>query len=424
MIALWMLYALLTALWLGLAALLGERALRALGLSGRFVWIGALVLSLLIPLGAALFAASGSTSAPTEVVRVASHPNRGAALLDRGLLMAWLAAALALAGSIGLAQRALLRARRSWRAAHVQGASVLVSRDFGPGVIALGRAQIVLPSWVLELETPAQELLVTHEREHLRAGDHRLILLSLALLVLCPFNPVLWWQFSRLKLAIEMDCDARVLAGRRDVRKYAALLLDVGERSRANHLVFAAFAAPPHAIERRIRMMLDKKTGSRRLVAGLAVCGAVFVGVLACQTPEPQSPEEPLRAALGLVPETPPPPAPGKEPIDFKDWTRVVEATGPNGEPYYAFKVKADVATDGTVEVKELPPPPPPPPRPGQIQEKPFQVERDKPGPASSTADLPRTRELEQVLQRKKQAGPPGSDRQVQGPIRERRPRL
>lgn len=65
--------------------------------------------------------------------------------------------------------------------------------------------------------------MVTHEREHLRALDHRLILLGLALLVLCPFSPVLWWQFSRLKFAIEMDCAARVLAGRRDVRMYAAL---------------------------------------------------------------------------------------------------------------------------------------------------------------------------------------------------------
>jgi len=234
----------------------------------------------------------------------------------------------------------------------VQGMRVLVSRDFGPGVIALGRAQIVLPDWALQLESALQELMVQHEAEHLRARDHTLILLGLMLLVLCPFNAVLWWQFRRLKLAIEMDCDARVLAGRRDVRRYAALLLDVGERSRTSHLVFAAFAAPPHAIERRIRVMLDRKPRSRLLTAGLAGAGALVIAVLACQTPEPQSPEEPLRQALGLVPEPPPPPPhPPEEGLSY-DLLREV------AEPVII------------VEEERLPPPPPPPPRPDRTKEE------------------------------------------------------
>ena len=48
---------------------------------------------------------------------------------------------------------------------------------------------------------------------------------------LFPWNPALWLIVKRLRLAIEIDCDARVLAGRRsDVRDYGMLLLTVGSR--------------------------------------------------------------------------------------------------------------------------------------------------------------------------------------------------
>ncbi len=107
--------------------------------------------------------------------------------------------------------------------------------------------RIVVPIWALELRPSALALLLEHEHEHIRARDHWLLAGGLGLLLLFPINPFLWWQFSRLKLAIEMDCDARVLSGRQDVRSYAALLLDVGRRCRSSRLVFAAFAAPPVA---------------------------------------------------------------------------------------------------------------------------------------------------------------------------------
>ena len=54
---------------------------------------------------------------------------------------------------------------------------------------------------------------MAHERSHLDAGDPRLIALAVTLLVLMPWNPLLWWQFRRLRRAIEVDCDTRVLSG-------------------------------------------------------------------------------------------------------------------------------------------------------------------------------------------------------------------
>src|SRR5207237_693648 len=52
MIAAWMLYCVACAAWLGLAALGAERALLIGGRAVRGVWAAAVVLSLLVPLGA------------------------------------------------------------------------------------------------------------------------------------------------------------------------------------------------------------------------------------------------------------------------------------------------------------------------------------------------------------------------------------
>src|SRR5690606_10427220 len=98
-------------------------------------------------------------------------------------------------------------------------------------------------------------LLLRHEEEHLTAGDPRLLLFALALLVALPWNLPLWWQAHRLRLALEMDCDARVLRGSPAARAYGSLLLHVGARNSGGGLAVASFAAPHSFLERRLRMI-------------------------------------------------------------------------------------------------------------------------------------------------------------------------
>jgi beta-lactamase regulating signal transducer with metallopeptidase domain len=345
---LWLLYATTIAFALGYAAALLERALRWSAKPARFVWAAALLTSCALPLWSALRPRAETAANGMIENKAASwildFSNFGS-LLDRPLLLASIALSLAVVGALALAQRAVLRDRASWREHQVDGTPVLVSPQLGPGVWVLGRARIVVPAWCLGLDERVRSLLVAHEREHVRARDHWLLLLGLFALILFPLNAGLWWQFRRLKLAIEMDCDARVLSGRQDVRGYATLLLDVGQRCRTGHLAFAAFAAPRHAIERRIRMMLDPKPRSHRLLAGACAASAVVIGVLACNAPEPAAPPTAVRSALGLTAPPEPPPAPAK------NETHSVEE-----EKAEAYKVLYDPA--------ELPPPPPPPPKP------------------------------------------------------------
>ena len=95
---------------------------------------------------------------------------------------------------------------------------------------------------------------------------------------------------KRLRLAIEIDCDRRVIAKRRrDVRDYGLLLLTVGARS-GNALQFgASLAEPRRFLEQRILAMTTARP-SRPLVASapFAVI-ALLAGVAVAQTPQPDS---------------------------------------------------------------------------------------------------------------------------------------
>src|SRR6185437_16360485 len=100
-----------------------------------------------------------------------------------------------------------------------------VAPDTGPAVAGWLRPRIVLPAWALHASRGDLELIVLHESEHIRARDPRLLFYAAAMVVLLPWNVVLWWLVHLLRLAIELDCDARVLRHAPDVAAYGALLI-------------------------------------------------------------------------------------------------------------------------------------------------------------------------------------------------------
>jgi bla regulator protein blaR1 len=368
---LWLAYVAFMSALVSAIALLLDRALRLNRRSARWVWWSAMATTPVFVI-APWISGGDSAGVPNAVSNLKAFD---LSLFDVPALLLWSVCMSAVLIRVFMARRSLVLARRSWSEAELSGTLVLVSADVGPGVITLGSARIVVPSWTLQLDTSVQALLIAHEREHIRARDHWLIASGLVLLVCFPIVPLLWWQYSRLKLAIEMDCDARVLSGRQDVRSYAALLLDVGQRCRSGRLALAAFAAPPHSIERRIRMLLDRKPGPSRVIALSCVAGAVAIAAIACQTPEPNAPDLSIREAevpLEVsVPKPPPPPPMGE----------LIYAETPSKAPYRASNklgralfseaveekiVAAERAPRAALRVdeKRLPPPPPPPPLP------------------------------------------------------------
>jgi len=123
---------------------------------------------------------------------------------------------------------------------------------------------------------------IAHERSHLGAHDTQLLTIAVCLLACMPWNPILWWQLRRLRLAIEMDCDARVLRLGYPVARYSETLIAVGERQSASYAMTMASYGSKSFLEQRIHNMLRKKTRYAQvwalalacLGAGLAVCAA------------------------------------------------------------------------------------------------------------------------------------------------------
>lgn len=306
MMSTWMLYCALVSGLLGAGALGVERALHAFRRPTRWGWVAAISLSAALPfttsyvgaLRSALLAPPAAVAlgeGTAEAVQLASAvpappPDSWRQLLawaDVLLLPAWLLASVALLLAGGVLLTAVHLRRRQWRREMVAGIPVLIAPRVGPAVVGFFHSRIVLPEWVLAWDESRRRLVVEHEREHVRARDPLLLLMGLAAVVLVPWNPALWWQLRRLRLAIEVDCDTRVLRGQTDVRSYGMLLLEVGRLASSGRLPVAALSEPRSFLERRIRMMTSPKSTRRLHVAALAavLCLAAAATAVALPTP-------------------------------------------------------------------------------------------------------------------------------------------
>lgn len=211
-------------------------------------------------------------------------------------------------GSLGVVPLLLLvewarlrRMRRVWRHGSLNGVHVLVSERFGPAVVGVLDPRIVVPQFVGELAPTAQALLLAHEQEHVRAHDSRVALATLSLIALAPWNPLLWWQFARLRQAIELDCDARVLRRTKADHEYGALLLDIAARAPRTMLVATAFLETARtSLERRIARIAQT---TRRISRGqwmmLGAIGAAATLVFS-NVPRPSRPAQ-VRTAANFV---------------------------------------------------------------------------------------------------------------------------
>jgi TonB family protein len=293
----WVAYCLAVGALLSAAALATEAALRAFHRPARWVWAAALTLSIAIP-AAARWGPRAEPSAPVIVASVpsatASTPGAPAApvatvgpridlhALDQPLLAGWAGLSIGVALAWLAAWGMLQWRRRTWRERKVDGVRVLVSDETGPAVVGWLHGRIVLPEWVVRDADPSvRRMILQHETEHLVAGDPRMLAFALAAVALVPWSPAAWWQLRRLRLAMEVDCDARVLARRADVRAYGELLLEVGRRGAGTRLPVAAMSEPGSFLERRIRMMTQRSHPRRfRTSLGWAALSAAAVAMV------------------------------------------------------------------------------------------------------------------------------------------------
>jgi TonB family protein len=280
-----------------LGALLVETGLRRMGVATRFAWLAALALGpvLLAVRSLSLLGRSAPVEAPSWVpvvelpplVLAPPGPASGGLGWEETAALVWLASALGLAALVVLTHRRLLRERESWESTRVLGRDVFVSTDRGPAVAGMWRPWIVLPRWVLSLPEAELRMVVLHEEEHMRARDTLLLGAGLGLVALSAWSPVTWWQLRRLRAAMEVDCDRRVLREAPDRAVYGASLLTVAARAAGPSLGLAAFTERSLNLKRRILAMTAKTSRMTAVGGGILVVLGLVVGVQACGVESP-----------------------------------------------------------------------------------------------------------------------------------------
>jgi beta-lactamase regulating signal transducer with metallopeptidase domain len=312
----WILYGSAVACILALAACAAESGLRPWKLPARWVWLAALLASLVLPAAARLAPASSPLPTAPRIAGVVedaparaivpitrvdglAHPSASwEARMERPVRIAWLTLSGLFAATLLLSAWQLRRSRRGWTRAMVADTPVLVSERLGPAVVGLLRPAIVLPRWALDADEHTQRLMVAHEREHLAAGDGWLLAAALGCLALIPWNLPAWWIVRRLRHAIELDCDRRVLRRGVESRAYGDLLLRVSQGPAPGFAVAIPLLGEPVSyLERRIRAMTSRMPRHPRLLTGAAGLAAGLVLSSALLVPRPAAALE--RAADG-----------------------------------------------------------------------------------------------------------------------------
>jgi beta-lactamase regulating signal transducer with metallopeptidase domain len=309
----WMLYSIVVSLLMGLAALAFERSAQIRKRPARWLWGTCMAASLAILFIPSMVsvespetthadrATSSEILTPPQTSEIFKPPQTTAIELSRFTLpiigadqsplsdgvstlldWTWRMASIALALVILASAAHLSWRRRRWERGHMAGTAVYISEDCGPAVVGFLRPRIVVPRWLTKLSPDEQELVIAHERSHLGAYDTQLLTIAVCLLACMPWNLLLWWQLRRLRLAIEVDCDARVLSLGYPVARYSETLITVGERQSESYAMTMAGYGSKSFLEQRIHNMLRKKTRHARVWAlalaslglGLAVCAA------------------------------------------------------------------------------------------------------------------------------------------------------
>ena len=291
----WMMYSMLIGGLGILAAHALENAARVIGKPTRWIWFAALLATI-----------SMSMTALYQFVGMAVRflPRRhGATWVDGPASsyirfynsfshwdvylspLLWISSALT-AALFAVAIWRLVQRRRAWDSGLVDGHAVLVSEAEGPAIVGFIRSAIVVPKWALAESDRVRSLIMAHELEHQRAGDHLLSAFALIATVAQPWNPAVWWIARRLRVALEVDCDARVLRRGSDPRTYGLLLLEAGSRAAGCRMPVPALSRPLSSLEERLQIITAERRSSRLRAARLVMVAMILVATAAF-LPEP-----------------------------------------------------------------------------------------------------------------------------------------
>jgi bla regulator protein BlaR1 len=277
-------YSIVVALLGGLAAASAELVLAEFRCPRRFAWLGAFAVALAFPPLAWVLA----PVAPAALVVASAEPLQQlrapypAIDWDTTLVALWVATTTTLLVLYAAAWLRLSLLANRWPRETSDATPIVVADDVGPAVLGIRRPRIVLPRWLMQAPVAVRSAVIAHELEHIAARDQASIVAAQLVTILLPWNLPLWWFVRRLRAAIEVDCDARVLRRGVDAAHYADVLLTVGQRGTTSPFVGTALIEPITQLEWRIRTMLTKRGGAS--VGRTSAAAVALVVLAACAT--------------------------------------------------------------------------------------------------------------------------------------------
>jgi beta-lactamase regulating signal transducer with metallopeptidase domain len=192
----------------------------------------------------------------------------------------WLAGALAAAILLLRRQSAFVAAMG--RLEPVDGSGVFRAEHVGvgPAVVGVLRPRIVAPAdFESRFGAEERELILAHERVHLRQGDAAVNALACAVQCLCWFNPLVHLGARLLRIDQELACDASVIGRFPAARRiYAELLLKTQLAAQPLPLGCHWPAGSAHPLKARIAMLKSPLPAAAMRGMGLAVVGCLTLG--------------------------------------------------------------------------------------------------------------------------------------------------
>jgi TonB family protein len=155
---------------------------------------------------------------------------------------------------------------------------------------------ILLPASSVEWNDSTLEVILTHERSHVRCWDCYVQWLTRLHACVFWFNPLAWWLNRRLTDLAETTSDDAVVAAMPDRTAYADLLLEIA-RHPAPAMVTSAARSNISARIERIISDIPPALPPRRWVRGVAALALIPLFVLAAATA--QSPPQATRRSAG-----------------------------------------------------------------------------------------------------------------------------
>jgi beta-lactamase regulating signal transducer with metallopeptidase domain len=300
----WIFQTVLVGVLLGAAALAAERVAGWFGAPRRGIWMAAVLGSVLLPalalsvpgflpdLGlvpdpAAALATMDATASQgmadgAQNFVLPDPGGRRAVSLFTVLGLAWAASSLVIFITLLWTGRKLRMISARSIETEVDGVAVRVSERTGPAVIGLLHPVLLVPRWVVDASAEERRLILLHEQEHVAGRDTWLLLVATVAVGAMPWNLPLWWQHRRLRLAVETDCDRRVVARGASRKLYGRALLRAAASIPPLPLGIPAWGESTRELERRIMAMTARPPKHRLLSSIPLLAMAAAVTAAAC----------------------------------------------------------------------------------------------------------------------------------------------